>query len=60
MLIRIMGIYSPVHYLKPNHTSSQELGDVCLAVVVRVELVAPVERRPLGLLLEEAHGLDVL
>ena len=46
--------------LQPIYSLAQELGDVGLAVGVGVELVGSVQRSPLGLLLEEAHGLDIL
>lgn len=36
------------------------LSEVLLTIVVLVRLRTPVQRSPLGLLLEQAHGLDVL
>jgi len=41
-------------------TCSAELLHICLAVLVVIQLVASVQGRPLGLVLEQTHGLNIL
>lgn len=55
------GSVKPVgNYLVHSRSGLQNRLDVVLAVRVDIKLSDTVERRPLGLILEEAHSLDVL
>lgn len=47
----------PLHF---DDRSAQILAHITLPVWVLVQLIAPVQRRPFGLLLEEPHGVDEL
>ena len=44
----------------PLRSKRLPLGEILLTVVVLIGLCAPVQRSPLRLFLEQAHGLDVL
>lgn len=44
----------------PSRSKRLPCAEVLLAVVISVSFLTPVQRSPLGLLLEQAHSLDVL
>lgn len=57
---RQKSVKSVQNYLVHSRGRLQDSLDVVFAVRVHIELSDTVERRPLGLILEEAHSLDVL
>ena len=44
----------------PSRLGLEELSDILLAVRVLIKPLGAVKRRPLGLLLEQTHSLDIL
>lgn len=57
---RQVPVKSIQNYLVHSRSGLQNSLDVVLAVRVHIKLSDTVKRRPLGLILEQAHSLDVL